>query len=96
MTDGTKRYLETIEWLGKLYDYANDQFFNGELCRPVITVQMDDKNRAYGWYTMGKVWHEEKPSKDGLINVSNGEHEINMSAQYLNRSAYSALLFAIR
>ena len=77
MTNGTKRYLETVEWLGKLYDYVNDQLFNGELTRPVITVQTDDKNRAYGWFTTRKVWKENESDE--------GEYEINLSAQYLNR-----------
>ena len=79
MKNGTERYLDTIKWLGKLYNYFNDQFFNGELVRPVITVQTDERNRAYGWFTLRKVWKE---------NVDDGEYEINMSAQYLNRSAY--------
>lgn len=78
MKDGTKRYLETIGWLGKLYDYFNDQLFNGEFVRPVITVQTDEKNCAYGWFTLKKVWKE---SED------DGEYEINMSAQFLSRSA---------
>ena len=58
MENGTKRYLNTIEWLGKLYDYMNDQLFNSELVRPVITVQVDDKNRAYGWFTLKRIWQE--------------------------------------
>lgn len=77
MTNGTKRYLETIEWLGKLYDYENDQLFNGELTRPVITVQTDERNKAYGWFTLNKVWKENEQDE--------GEYEINMSAQFLNR-----------
>ena len=76
MTNGTKRYLETIEWLGKLYDYVNDQLFNSELIRPVITVQNDEKNKAYGWFTLKKVWKENEQDE--------GEYEINLSAQYLN------------
>ncbi|MBQ3506782.1 MAG: SprT-like domain-containing protein [Clostridia bacterium] len=77
MTNGTQRYLETVEWLGKLYDYVNDQLFNSELVRPVITVQTDVKNRYYGWFTLRKVWKENEQD--------DGEYEINMSAQHLNR-----------
>lgn len=77
MTNGTKRYLETIEWLGKLYDYVNEQLFENELVRPVITVQTDERNRAYGWFTLRKVWKENEQDE--------GEFEINFSAQYLNR-----------
>lgn len=77
MTNGTKRYVETIEWLGKLYDYVNDKLFKNQLERPVITVQTDERNKAYGWFTLGKVWKENKDD--------DGQYEINMSAQFLNR-----------
>ena len=77
MVNGTQRYLETISWLGRLYDYFNSKLFKNELERPVITVQTDERNRAYGWFTCGKVWKESE--KD------DGQYEINMSAQFLNR-----------
>lgn len=77
MKDGTKQYLETISWLGKLYNYVNDNLFYGELKRPVITVQTDDSNKAFGWFTLKRVWKESKDDE--------GEFEINMSSQYLNR-----------
>ena len=82
MKDGTKRYLETVEWLGLLYDYFNDQLFNSELLRPVITVQTDDKNRAYGWFTTRKVWIE---SGEDWYSSTEGEYEINITAQFLDR-----------
>lgn len=77
MVNGTQRYLETISWLGRLYDYFNSKLFKNELERPVITVQTDERNRAYGWFTCNKVWKESE--KD------DGHYEINMSAQFLNR-----------
>lgn len=77
MKDGTKQYLETITWLGKLYNYVNDNLFNGELKRPVITVQTDESNKAFGWFTLKRVWKESKDDE--------GEFEINISSQYLNR-----------
>ena len=77
MTNGTKRYLETITWLGKLYEYVNQHLFKFELERPVITVQTDERNKAYGWFTLSKVWKENEQDE--------GEYEINMSAQFLNR-----------
>ncbi|MBQ8320307.1 MAG: hypothetical protein IJX81_05445 [Clostridia bacterium] len=77
MTNGTQRYLETISWLGRLYEYFNSKLFKNELERPVITVQTDERNRAYGWFTCNKVWKENE--KD------DGQYEINMSAQFLNR-----------
>ena len=78
MTNGTKRYLETITYLAKLYEFVNQELFKCELQRPVITVQADERNRAYGWFTVRKVWAEN--------GQDDGEYEINMSAQFLNRS----------
>lgn len=80
MENGTKRYLETVEWLGKLYNYANEQLFNSELKRPVITVQTCERNKYLGWFTTQKVWRENADD--------DGEYEINMSAQFLSRSVY--------
>ena len=77
MKDGTKQYLETIAWLGELYNYMNVKLFNRELKRPVITVQADESGRAYGWFTLKRMW-KENPDDEG-------EFEINMSAQYLAR-----------
>ena len=71
MTNGTEKYIETVKYLGKLYDYINEKRFNSELDKPVITVQADEKNKAYGWFTTKKVWQES--DKDG------GAYEINMS-----------------
>ena len=77
MKDGTKQYLETISWLGKFYNYVNDNLFNGEMQRPVITVQTDESNKAYGWFTLKKVWKENAEDE--------GAYEINLCAQFLNR-----------
>lgn len=77
MRNGTEKYIETVKYLGKLYDYINGKLFGGELDKPVITVQADEKNRAYGWFTLKKVWKE--------TDEDEGTHEINISAQFLNR-----------
>lgn len=78
MKNGADRYIETVAYLGKLYDYANGKLFGGELVKPVITVQTDERNKTNGWWSVGKVWKEN--GEDG------GEHELNMTAQQLNRS----------
>lgn len=77
MRNGTEKYIETVKYLGKLYDYINEKLFKNELVKPVITVQADEKNKAYGWFTLKKVWQENDKDE--------GEYEINVSAQYLNR-----------
>ena len=77
MENGTKRYIQTVVWLAKLYEFVNQELFKCELERPVITVQTDERNKAYGWFTLNKVWKENEKDE--------GNYEINMSAQFLNR-----------
>ncbi|MDE7464007.1 MAG: SprT-like domain-containing protein [Clostridiales bacterium] len=64
--------------MSTLFDYCNTNLFHGELNKPVITVQQDPRNKACGWFTVNKVWHE---------RGENGGHayELNMPAQELNR-----------
>jgi len=77
MTNGTEKYIETVKYLSRLYDYINAELFDNELTPLVITVQADDKNKYYGWFTLKKVWKENAEDE--------GAYEINISAQYLNR-----------
>ena len=46
MKNGTEKYIETVAYLGKLYDFANAELFGGELVKPVITVQTTAKTTA--------------------------------------------------
>lgn len=78
MINGTERYIDTVKYLAKLYDYCNDNLFKGELQKPVITVQRDERNKTNGWFSLQKVWKEN--DKD------DGEYELNITAQQLNRS----------
>lgn len=73
----TKNYIDTVKYLERLFDFCNDKLFNGELDKPVITIQLDSKNKAYGWFTPAKVWK--------VSETDDGAHEINIAAQYLNR-----------
>lgn len=77
MKNGTEKYIETVNYLAKLYDYCNTKLFGGELVRPVITVQRDERNKTNGWWSVKKVWKENDKDE--------GEHELNMTAQQLNR-----------
>ena len=77
MKNGTEKYIETVNYLAKLYDYCNAKLFGGELVRPVITVQRDERNKTNGWWSVKKVWKENDKDE--------GEHELNMTAQQLNR-----------
>lgn len=77
MKNGTEKYIETVNYLAKLYDYCNEKLFGGELTRPVITVQRDERNKTNGWWSVKKVWKENDKDE--------GEHELNITAQQLNR-----------
>jgi hypothetical protein len=77
MTNGSEKYIEVVRFCGKLYDFLNGQFFGGELVKPVITVSPCERNKSFGWFTCGKVWCENAEIE--------GEYEINLAAQFLNR-----------
>lgn len=80
MQDGTTKYIDTVQYLAKAYDFLNGKFYGNELIRPVITIQLDSRNSAYGWWTVKKVW-----SWKADETTVNDEYELNLSAQCLNR-----------
>jgi hypothetical protein len=55
------------------FDMLNRVYFNGKLPPVVITIQSSP--RAYGHFTLGKVWQDNKDSY----------HEINIAAEHLSR-----------
>ena len=78
MAIGVKEYIETVTYLSKMYDYFNEKLFCNELEKPVITISPDEKNKAFGWITDVKLWKGNENDE--------GMYEINLSAQFLNRS----------
>lgn len=63
--------------LEELFTIFNDHFYSGELERPIISIQKDPKNSCYGWCTTYKAWS----------TIDEQEfYEINLCAEYLNRS----------
>ncbi len=77
MAIGVKQYQDTINYISAMYDFFNEKLFNGELIKPVLTINPDEKNKAYGWITRDKLWKKDKNDE--------GMYEINLSAQFLNR-----------
>ena len=67
------KYSRLAGYLEKLYDKLNTDFFNGELDRPVITIQ--SSSRSYGHYTLYDAWSVK----------GEGYKEINIAAGTLNR-----------
>lgn len=67
------KYNRIATYFNKIYDRLNEDFFNGELTRPVITIQSSP--RAYGSYTLYDAW----------TVGENGSREINIGAGTLAR-----------
>lgn len=69
-----------IEKLESLFSKFNEQFYEGKIQKPVITVSPDTTKGAYGWCTSWKAWATASDSE------GDGYYEINMCAEHLNRS----------
>ena len=67
---------KVISELENMFEMFNDEYYNGELDRPVITVAPNNTgHKVSGWCTNYKAWED----KDG------GYYEINICAEFLNR-----------
>lgn len=69
--------VSVVAQLDNLFEVFNNEFYNGELQKPIITVSPDTTSGAYGWATSWKAWQH-----DG---VEDGLYEINICAEHLNR-----------
>lgn len=66
-------YQRVSQYLVKVFKLVNETYFNNSLDIPTITVQ--STIGAYGHVSVQKVWHNEETAT----------HELNLSADYLNR-----------
>lgn len=66
-------YQRATQYLNKVFKLINAEYFNSELETPTITIQ--STVGAYGHVSVNKVWH----------NTEIATHELNLSADYLNR-----------
>jgi len=67
-----------IDKLEKLFSKFNDQFYDGQLQKPVITVSPDTTKGAYGWCTSWKAWKKANTEDEGY-------YEINICSEHLSR-----------
>ncbi len=65
---------KNVLFLEKVWNVLNKEYFESALSKPVITIQSSPK--TFGHFTCDKVWNQGKTS----------QYEINISAEYLNRS----------
>lgn len=68
---------DVVSKLESLYDVLNRLYFEDKLPKPIITVQSSPK--AYGHCSTKKIW---KKTQDG---ENEGQYEINIGAEFLNR-----------
>lgn len=66
-------YQRVSQYLVKVFKLINDEYFDNSLEIPTITIQ--STVGAYGHVSVNKVWH----------NNETATHELNLSADYLNR-----------
>lgn len=78
MDDVIIDYATAAKYLKEIYCLINNDYFNSELEDVTITIQ--HKAGSFGHFSLDKVW----ACENGRVNVH--EHEINVSAVYLNRS----------
>ena len=67
-------YNRVAGYLNKVFDLLNEEFFEGELSRPTITIQSTPK--AYGHFSL---------REDTWVSKLGGTHEINIGAGTLSR-----------
>lgn len=71
--DEPMKMSDVVTKLESLFDILNRVYFDNALPKPVITVQSTPK--AYGHCSTKKIWKSE----------SDGQYEINIGAEFLNR-----------
>lgn len=69
----TTKTSRTAGYLEKIFRMLNEDWFNGELEEPIITIQSTP--RAYGHVTAAKTWKKKGETR----------HELNLGAETLNR-----------
>lgn len=86
-----KRQVEALEGL---YNHFNERLFEGRLPSIALTIQSKGRKNAYGWCTVNEVWEQQEKVTPNIEEgeVTNVEvknfHEINMSAEHMNRGVY--------
>jgi hypothetical protein len=69
---------DVMTQLEQVFSKLNERFFDNQLEKPVLTISPDITKGSYGWCTSKRVWKEKEEAE--------GYYEINICAEYLNRS----------
>lgn len=70
--------IRTFNELHRMFDLFNDEFFDGELSHPVITIQKSRANNL-GHFTLSKIWEN--------VDTKEATYEININPIHLDRPA---------
>ena len=74
-TNVMNKYQQLVELYNKAFDHFNATLFNNALPKVIITIQTRGRKKCYGWF-----W------KDRWNEAGKPAHEINMSAENINRT----------
>jgi hypothetical protein len=69
------KYQQLVELYNKAFEHFNKELFEGKLPKVIITIQTRGRKKCYGWF-----W------KDRWNEAGQPAHEINMSAENINRT----------
>lgn len=69
------KYSRCAQYLEKLFDMLNEDFFDGELAKPIITLI--PSSRSYGHYSVNEIW--------SVKGEEANRHEINIATGTLSR-----------
>lgn len=74
--------------LESLFSSFNDHFYDGRLQKPVITIYSNGRRVNWmGWCTSWKAWSDDADQPETAADGnSSGYYEINICAEYLDRS----------
>ena len=88
--------IPVLKTLEELFVILNNEFFSGELETPVITASTAGRKSAYGWCTTYRAWTDKEkrepidivptPEEMDILTEQDGYYEINICAEYLQRS----------
>jgi len=83
-----KKQTEILE---QAFNYFSLEKFNGTMSdkNTIITIQSRGKANCYGWCTVETAWYKGKLETSEESEVQ--YHEINISAEYLNRTFYNTM-----
>lgn len=70
-----------LDELYRIFDLLNDEYYEGELPDPVLTIQKAPRSNNLGWFTTYKAWQSKIEENEELA-----KYEINLNPTNMNRT----------